>query len=56
MAHNVKRYYYKNNAGKLTILHSALSLKILRDRLRRTYENRFDCPEAPRGALLQVMS
>ena len=56
MSSNVKRYYYKNNKGQLMVLHSVLTLKVLRSRLSRTYAGRQDAPEAPRGTLLRVIT
>jgi|LGOV01.1.fsa_nt_gb hypothetical protein len=51
---NVKRYYYKNNKGQLVRINSVLTLKAMRERMRKIWGNRTD-PKAPKTCVLEVV-
>lgn len=51
---NVKRYYYKNRKGQLVRINSVLTLKAMRERMRKIWGTRTD-PTAPATCILEVI-
>jgi len=51
---NVKRFYYKNKKGQLVRMQTVLTLKTMRERMRKIWGTRTD-PKAPKTCILEVI-